>query len=284
MGKRIKNQKAVADLFDAEVLAWCCEADDFSDYADKTELGGGKDRFYWHADNGADILAVAHLDTVQSDRSCKVTETAGGLVAHSGALDDRLGVYTIMDLLPKMGINVDLLFTTDEEIGASTAMEFDTDKDYNWIIEFDRMGTDVVTYDFESAEWDSAIRNSGARVGVGIFSDICELEHLGCKAANWGIGYQDYHSTRSHAWLDDTFRMVSYFGTFYQQNARKFWGHKPLPRSWGNSDYNSSLSEIATGLSVANGDCGHKVDYNDPATYVFDHADNLILCNGCGAV
>ena len=45
-------------------------------------------------------------------------------MVHSGALDDRLGAYIILDLLPKLGINVDVLLTVGEEQGRSTANFF----------------------------------------------------------------------------------------------------------------------------------------------------------------
>ncbi len=48
-----------------------------------------------------------------------------------------------------MGINVDVLLTTGEEMGQSSAAYFDPgEKKYNWMFQFDRGGTDVVTYDY----------------------------------------------------------------------------------------------------------------------------------------
>ena len=93
-----KAVKRVAMSFDAAALQDLCVRQDFSDYANRTEVG--KDRFFWHADNGSDVLAVAHLDHVQSSARCQVTDTTAGPLATSGALDDRLGVYVILDLLP----------------------------------------------------------------------------------------------------------------------------------------------------------------------------------------
>lgn len=226
--KRRQPSKAamarVRDSFDADMLADLCIRNDFTEYATKVDLppsAGGRERFYWYQDNGSDILAVAHLDTVQDDRICSVVDTAAGLLAASGGLDDRLGVYVILDMLPKLGITCDWLLTTDEEIGQSTAVMFNTKKEYNWIIQFDRGGTDVVMYQYETDQLCEMVRACGAQVGQGSFSDICMLDFLGVAGFNWGVGYRDYHSARSHAWLEDTFRMVARFVKFHKANGSK---------------------------------------------------------------
>jgi hypothetical protein len=94
------------------------------------------------------------------------------------------------------------------------------------VIEFDRGGTDVVMYQYEDARTIALVEESGARVGNGSFSDISYLDHLGVKAFNWGVGYQDYHSVRSHAYLDDLFLMLDHFVEFHDVNADVVMPHK----------------------------------------------------------
>ncbi len=254
-----KKRKVVRKAFDAEKLIDLCVRQDFSDYAERFDLEG-TDRFYWYKDNGSPILAVAHLDSVQKNGTCTVTRTSGGLLACSGALDDRLGVYTILELLPALGIKCDWLLTTDEEMGQSTAEEFYTDsKQYNWMFQFDRGGTDVVMYDYETPERAALVKESGARVGQGSFSDICNLTQLECAGFNWGVGYQDYHSPRSHAWLEDTFRMVTYFVDFYKDNKDKKFPYSYTSPDWGDDIWHRDYLETA--------DCGHPVDISNPITY-----------------
>jgi hypothetical protein len=236
-----RDRRKVRAAFDAERLIDICERgqDDFTGYAKYVELAphhNGDPRFYYHADHGSNVLAVAHLDHVQDDGKCSVVEANAGLLAVSGALDDRLGAYVILELLPALGIQFDILLTTDEERGGSTAADFDTDKQYDWIIEFDRGGTDVVMYDFETAATQKAVEDAGADVGLGSFSDICCLEHLGCAAFNWGVGYYDYHGPRAHAWLEDTFLMVARFLKFHRMNEGRYFEHEYDPRQgWGSS-------------------------------------------------
>jgi hypothetical protein len=228
-----RRLRRVREAFSRQDLVRICSQTDFSDYATRYDLpdvigryhgwwrGGGEgNRFFYYRDSGSPILAVAHLDHVQADGTCRVIDTPDGPLALSGALDDRLGAYVILELLPKLGISVDVLLTTNEEMGASTASDFHPDhKQYNWMIEFDRGGTDVVMYQYETPETCELVRSAGARVGVGSYSDIADLEHLGCAGFNWGVGYYDYHSRRSHAWLEDTFSMVAKFVKFYSANA-----------------------------------------------------------------
>lgn len=185
--------------------------------------------FHAFLDNGSNILAVAHLDTVVShQRVCNFVNTAAGPVVHSGALDDRLGAYTILELLPKLGINVDVLLTTGEEQGNSTAQYFDPPegKEYLWMIEFDRGGTDVVMYQYDDAEMRDLVRDCGAKPADGAFSDISFLDHLEVKGFNWGVGYQDYHSVRGHAYLEDYWMMIGYWLAFHEANAETYLPHE----------------------------------------------------------
>lgn len=273
----------VADLFDPDALRRICVADDFTPYGfTRTTLDphpSGRERFYWYRDGGpgATVLAVAHLDTVQDDRTCQITDTASGLLATSGALDDRLGAYIILDLLPSLGIVCDVLLTTDEESGQSTASDYDPPKDYNWVIQFDRGGTDVVAYQYETDDLTTRVRASGARMGQGSYSDICELEHLGVVGLNWGTGYQDYHSPRSHAWLDDTFRCVSKFARFYRANQGTPIPHFLDPDTDDWTDYRSSTTTDTDYEVVA--DCGDVVDLSDDRTFYEEHG--TVICTKC---
>jgi hypothetical protein len=233
-------------VFDRDALARVCAMgeEEFADhygmetcYVDQA----APNDFYHFRDNGSRILAVAHLDTVglAHTRQARFVDTEGGPVVFSRALDDRLGAYVILEMLPRLGINVDLLLTTGEECGQSTAAFFDPPRDYHWMIEFDRGGTDVVMYQYEDDVTRDLVLESGAHVGDGIFSDICYLDHLECKGFNWGVGYRDYHGPRAHAFLDDTFEMVDHFLNFHEQNADSYLPHEVIDE--GPGDLWSSL-------------------------------------------
>lgn len=282
-------QQQVAAAFNKDALIHLCSTWDFTKYATKVPLAPTKwsdDRFYWYQDNDSDILAVAHLDSVQWSSVCQVIETAAGPLAVSGALDDRLGAYVILELLPALGITCDILLTTDEERGASTATDFQEDfvdgKQYNWMIEFDRAGTDVVMYQYETPELVRMVEDAGARVGIGSYSDISDLDDLGCIGFNWGVGYEEYHSERSHAFLSDTFRMVARFMNFYEANAQTYLPFDDrLPTAVDDDDdawvyYNSA--------GAIEADCGHTIDLEDSSTFTeieYGKNNTYISCNRC---
>jgi hypothetical protein len=204
------------------------------------------DDFYHFRDNSSPVLAVAHLDTVvrPKGRVPHFRGTRSGPFVRSGALDDRLGAYVILDLLPKMGITCDWLFTTGEEMGQSTASSFTPGKEYDHVIEFDRGGTDVVMYQYDDAASRKLVQASGAAMGHGSFSDIAYLEHLRVKCLNWGVGYEgNYHSADGFAYLDNTFAMVAKYLRFHALYAGMAMPHEPAPEV----PYYSSYSLYGSG-------------------------------------
>lgn len=260
--QQVANIDKIWQVFNPDTLRRICTMDerDFAEAYGMTTTPVAQrapSDFYAFRDNGSHVLAVAHLDTVSSPdgRRCNFVDTESGLVVYSRALDDRLGAYVILDMLPRLGINVDLLLTVGEESGQSTAAFFEPSKEYDWIIEFDRGGTDVVGYQYEDEDWREVVKASGARVGDGIFSDICYLDHLNVKAFNWGVGYRDYHSARSHAFIEDTFEMVSHFMNFHQANAGIQMPHVESAASYGwgkvsgpSSYYGTPITRLASSV------------------------------------
>ena len=195
---------------------------------------GGKD--YYFQDNGSNILAVAHLDSVQKYTHCEFLRLPGEPRVYSPVLDDRLGVYIITDVLPKLGLKYDILLTDDEEIGQSTAQFFSTEKKYNWMFQFDRKGNDAVVYDYDTIDWKDAVKTH-FKLGIGSFSDICELEHLGCCGINIGTCYDDYHSKLAYANLTQLEVQIKAFAKFYHQFKDVHFAYTPSPRYGYGWDY-----------------------------------------------
>lgn len=263
------------NVFDAEALIRICQMREGSFakvYGMTTvEVAQPAPANYYHfKDNGSDILAVAHLDTVagRKARTARIVDTEAGPVVHSRALDDRLGAYVILDMLPKLGLTFDWLLTTGEESGLSTAAFFDPPKKYRWIIEFDRGGTDVVMYHYEDPECVHRVRACGAKVGRGSFSDISYLDHLGVKAFNWGVGYRDYHGPRAHAYLEDTFEMVDKFLTFHAAFGDVTMPHDGEPSmrelAWGWPSLDDDWEEFPSQSSDSKWDKWNEWDDDEP--------------------
>ena len=193
---------------------------------------------YHFKDNGANVLAVAHLDWVHFEKEPMILD---GCVLNTPQLDDRLGAWIILHLLPTIAPNLkfDILLCDHEEIGESTAQHFTTDKQYNWIFEFDRAGSDIVLYDYDSKEWENEVMEI-APVGIGAFSDISYLEHLGCKAMNIGCGYHQQHSWNCYADLNETCAMVKKFLPWAIRKQDVFFEHTKTEKTWHRSLWSHS--------------------------------------------
>lgn len=203
-----------------------------------------------YIDNGSDILAIAHLDTVQRQsapfmliRDCIYPNHAKKVhrsdLVYAQQLDDRLGAYLILDYLPLLGMKFDVLLTEHEEQCSSTAQDFIPHKMYKWGISFDRgyrefeSHNDVVLYNYEDRATRALVEASGARVGYGSYSCICELADYGFKCFNWGVGYRAYHSREAHVYTRDIFENVKTFQKFYAANCGTHLPHIPTPtREW----------------------------------------------------
>lgn len=180
---------------------------------------------YAFKDNGSNILCVAHCDTLHSDSGVYPVKLPSETLVFCQKCDDRLGVYTILDLLPSLGVNMDILLTMNEERGQSTARLFKTDKKYDWIVEFDRNGMDAVTYSYGDKEWHDVLEEYFI-VNHGSFSDISDLQHLHCKAFNVGVGYHDEHNLRSFFVLEEYRQQISRFIAFYDKHRNSHFTHE----------------------------------------------------------
>jgi hypothetical protein len=181
---------------------------------------------YGFIDNGGDVLAVAHLDVAPRIEKLQGVFSASGSTVRSVALDDRLGAYLICDFLPRLGLKYDILLTEGEEVAMSTAEHFQPAKQYNWMFQFDRSGTDVVMYEYENAAMRELLTGSGFEVGRGAFTDLCWLSHLGIKGFNFGTGYYNAHDPSCFADLRHTAKVIKLFKSFYRANVGILWEHE----------------------------------------------------------
>lgn len=216
-------------------------------------------------DNGAKVLAVAHCDTVRHDEHFEIVKLSKETILFSAQLDDRLGVYTILDLLPRLGIEVDILLTENEEIGKSTAKDFTTKKQYNWIVEFDRRGETAVTYQFD--EFIKAVSRY-FKFDIGTYSDIAELDFLGCSAVNIGVGYHDEHTGRCHLDIAQYVRQMMRFVRFFNAECDKHFPHEPTAFEF------TDAPEIGNDFCWS---CGTYVQ-----GYLYDEKIDCNLCEECG--
>jgi hypothetical protein len=260
------NIKKLVKLLDADTATILADPKKYWDY--KVQKG----KNYLYIDRGANILGVAHLDTVAdtvkpNDKKNKFEKTivenvgVNDIIVTSIKLDDRLGVFLLMDVLPYLGLKYDILLTTDEEIGMSTASNFKTKKKYNWVFSMDRRdyGT-AVLYQYGTPEITNALKSLDYKIETGSFSDISELDQLGCAGINFGCGYKYEHTNSCMmrtSWLSVVVNMfVDFYGWY---NDVKFnYVYKPTSRYstysygkysdfsyWGSSATVKSTNSIA---------------------------------------
>lgn len=236
-----------------------------------SELGGtiiGKQGDqYAFKDTGSRILSIAHLDSVQTKYHFRVIRDR----LYCPVLDDRLGVYTIMDLLPSLDINMDILLTDNEESFRSTALNFEPPREYNWIVEFDRRGTDVVTYDYD---WDAYLKDY-FDIGIGTYSDIVDLGFLECKGLNVGVGYEDEHSLYAYFSMSSYVSQINKFTRFYRESKDIYFPHEDI----GWSKFDTIPSEKYKDDLIECPDCGHWFTEDSTITVLSGW-----LCPFCGCV
>lgn len=164
-------------------------------------------QFEFH-DNGADVLFVAHLDTVQDGvpKITKVNEKTREI--YHPCLDNRLGLLAIRALIPHFIKGpYDVLLTTGEESGKSTAREFARDhKDllgrYKVAVSFDRgFETPALYSSLRDKNWRDAITAIGFKPDSGSFSDTTILAEGGMRIINLPCGMRDYHGKKAYAKL-----------------------------------------------------------------------------------
>lgn len=228
---------------------------------------------YTYIDNGSDILAVCHLDTVQHCNHFDKIVIDNEVNIFNSQLDDRLGIYTILDLLPSLGINFDILLTENEEAGQSTAQYFQIKKKYNWIVEFDRAGQDCVTYDCDCED----ILKPYFTIGFGTFSDITSLVSA-CASFNIGIGYYNEHSKRAYFIESQYISQIEKFIEFYNDYRNIYipYQEKKYSTDWHDRYKNQFESEIDDQLLYHCEDCGFELYEAETETIV-----GYICCHYC---
>lgn len=213
------------------------------DFAREGQVTKTPDGILIYRDNPkAKILAVAHLDYVVSLDHFYHLKLGKENVVFNGSLDDRLGVFTLLYLLPQLGIEYDLLLTEGEERGRSTAYYFKPTKDYNWVFSFDRRGQDVVLYQYEAKPIVKALTSARFTIGHGTFSDIVEFDDLGVSCFNVGTGYYSEHSNRHYAVMEELEAQINKFKTFYDKYQDTKFPYESIGYSPGATGLNSTSS------------------------------------------
>ena len=226
-------------------------------------LGAKPEEYRIFIDRGSNILFTAHLDTVKTPKYYKKNKNN----VWAAGLDDRLGCAVATTLGEELG--ADVLLCDREESGKSTGYFHDL-KEYNWIVEFDREGGDVVTYDLDSVEFLAALNKYWYK-GIGSFTDIVMM-NTSCCCMNLGIGTKYSHSENSYVNKKQLRNQIDAFKEFYSE-------YKDVKFK---QDYRNA---IIGGDTSGYGFSQRQYGYNYGATantYAVDYGDDI--CDFCGMV
>lgn len=241
-----------------------------------------RDGIYIYHDNPkAKILAVAHLDSVLDLHHFYKLELGKDTLVFNAQLDDRLGAYILLDVLPKMGIQFDLLLTEGEETGRSTAAYFESSKKYNWMFSFDRHGDSTVMYQYDIKALRDDLQKAKLKPAQGSFSDICFLDHLGIRGINVGTGYEDEHSNFCYVNMNVTIAQIKRFHHFYEMFKDTKYEYIPVKNSPA-SAYPVSWARLAQDdiCYICNTPKPNGDEYN--GVYICDDClPHIAECQGC---
>jgi len=231
------------------------------------------DGLYFFKDNGKKLLAVGHLDTVQKPNTPKRV----GNKFFASTLDDRLGVYMLLDMIPKMLGNMpyDLLLTTGEETGKSTARYFRPPRQYNWMVEIDRMAKTTAMYEYETEEYSKMVKGCGMTVARGSNTDIRYLNHLGVFGANFACDYHNNHSMNAYCNLDGVESQAEKIIDFIMKYKDMYLPYVPKKKVTYTSTYNSGYYNGYYG----NNDYFYNGRYGRYTENSSEH--DTVLCNKC---
>ena len=187
-----------------------------------------KQKGFLYAAGTLPVLLVAHLDTVHYDPPETICYSADGVVMMSPqgiGGDDRAGVYMILRLIQDLHCHV--LFCEAEETGGHGAKAFVQSgiaPKVNYIVEFDRMGSnDAVYYNCKNEQFEHHICSFGFQTAFGSFSDISILApKLNLAAVNLSTGYYHAHQPGEYVRLDKVEELIGRVEKLLQAKTERF--------------------------------------------------------------
>lgn len=158
-----------------------------------------------------------------------------------------MGAFVILHLLPYLGLKgYDILLTTGEETGNTSAKQWKTTKKYKWMFSFDRQGDDVVMYQYDTPENRTLLEQYDFEPARGSFSDIAALGDLGCSGFNFGCGMWNYHDKWGFCNLEQLEDQVTRFVKFFNEKSKTHIPFvKPKPTVYGTRSWDRSSSRFS---------------------------------------
>lgn len=219
-------------------------------------------------DNRVPVLLVAHMDTVHHEQCKEIIDENGKLSSPQGiGGDDRCGIYMIMNIIKELRCPV--LLTEDEEKGGVGARKFVeatythvdengkpvkkkyiNELDVNYMIEFDRRGSnDAVYYGCDNKEFKQFVEeNSGMKEDFGTYSDISTIMPASKIAGvNFSCGYYNAHQTNEYVIFDEMLDVIEAAKILIKEPCEKPFEYvaKTYPKYDYREFYNRNYSQAS---------------------------------------
>ena len=237
---------------------------------------------YVFAQGTVPVMLVAHMDTVHKELPKKFlyAEKSNIISAPEGiGGDDRCGIYMILQIIKELHCSV--LFLEDEEIGCVGANKFAVDYgkelpeiDVNYIIEFDRRGSnDAVYYDLDNIDFEEFITDASGghfKTNFGSCSDICYVAPaVGVAAVNLSCGYYKEHQLDHYVNRKEMETNIEAAKRIIRSDVSKPFEWKEYTRfnskskwfDWDWSDYSDSKKEVEYEIMFIDDDGAEAIDY-----------------------
>lgn len=250
-----------------------------------------KDGYYMFAEGNIPVCLIAHMDTVSLDyynslpNMClydneqDIFHVVGG-----GTLDDRLGIYSIIQIILD-GYKPSIIFTNLEETGGQGIEELVTRYtkcpfNINFIIELDRQGeNDSVYYSCNNKKFQEYINSFGFKTAQGTFTDCLILgETWNIAAVNLSCGYLLEHTIYEYAHLKWTHNTINKVKKILQDanNITKFKYNalKKNEKHYNQIYFRFKMPDTECLI------CGKEITHND-SHFINDTEYPYYVCSSC---
>lgn len=215
----LKSQKEVLQFISKDVKKYTTE---------DSEVFICKDYIYVKSDKNNSAtkpLLVSHLDTINDSRGLQLTFSdidvnTNGIIRLSSISnkaclggDDRVGVWTLLELMKSKFNSYDYLFTTDEEVGGKgVAMFIANHKPNNTcLLEIDRAGTGhIASYGYGNEELEKIFESYGYHIESGIYTDIVDIaSEVHIAGYNIACGYYKQHTKKEFIVVEEVYKVLT---------------------------------------------------------------------------
>lgn len=215
-------------------------------------------------DNNADILGVAYIGEEYPEEVFFSKNKKVGQV-WSPVLRQRLGAHILINELPALGVEADILIVSDNSLGSSNADVFFGATEYNWMFSFDLPKTGVALYEYENDHLVAELQSRGFVVRDDPeYAAIEDLWFMGVAGFNFGNGILG-EGKFANLLIRLAEKQMHRFVRFYRALAGQMFEYDPA-------------DQFDNEVLATNTDDGDIYDFSGPKS--FESYDDCSFCDG----